>query len=241
MLARATRIAVLGALVAVACASPTNVAQGGTRTASVRCEPEGTWVQPEAVRARPDGVHLSIDNRTERRMFVYARIGEDIRPVAEVDIGSSDEVETAAPGAWGLVCVAVNAYPREQDPWATLQVVDPHRVWVSDILDCDRIAGSHPDYREDFEGGTPEGERGDPLELAREGITGAGFPVLPDDVLERAGYPDAGPLVVRVVRNGRVVAVGTYSADGRGGWIDRGAEYCELGSVPEGTEPAPAA
>jgi hypothetical protein len=225
----ATRISVLGALLLVSCASPADLAEGATDTASVRCEPSSTWSQPEAVRVQPDGVHLSIDNRTERRMFLYYRIGEDTRPVGEVGAGVSDAVVTAPPVAWDLICVAPNAYPEDDDPWAPLTVVDPDRVWVSDVLDCDRSAASHPDYREDFEGGTPAGVQGDPIDLAREWITGAGFPVVAEDVLEQAGYPEAEPFLVRVVRHGRVVAIGTFQADGEGGWIDRGAEYCEAG------------
>ncbi|MBA3737366.1 MAG: hypothetical protein H0W97_02245 [Actinobacteria bacterium] len=68
---------------------------------------------------------------------------------------------------------------------------------------------------------------GDPVELSRTSIAGAGFPVRDDDVLERAGYPEAEGVLVRVVRSGRVVAIGRWQQDGRGGWIDRGAEYCE--------------
>jgi hypothetical protein len=51
--------------------------------------------------------------------------------------------------------------------------------------------------------------------------------VLEDDVLERAGYPEAESLLVRVIRDGRVVAIGRWQAADDGRWIDRGAEYCD--------------
>lgn len=219
--------AVLAAMALASCASPADLTRNATDTASVVCEASGTRTQPEAVRANADGIHLSIDNLTERRMFLYYRIGDDIRPVGELRVGSTTAVVTAAPSNWDLVCVAPSAYPDEGDTWAALSVLDPEGVWVSDVLDCDRIAASHPDYREDFEGGTPQGQEGDPIELARDPITGAAFTILADDVLERAGYPAADPVLVRVLRDGRTVAIGSFQPDGHGGWIDRGAEYCE--------------
>jgi hypothetical protein len=139
----------------------------------------------------------------------------------------TEAVSTADPGPWSVLCVPRNDYPVEDDPWAALDVVDPDGIWVPDALGCETSTASHPDYREDFEGGTPRGVEGDPVELSRTSITGAGFSVRDDDVLERAGYPEAEGVLVRVVRSGRVVAIGRWQQDGRGGWIDRGAEYCE--------------
>jgi hypothetical protein len=215
------------ALVLAACASPTDLAEGATDVAAVRCEPSGTWGQPEAVSVRSDGVHLSIDNRTDRKVSVYTRIAGAVGPLTEVDVGVTETVSTSGPGSWELLCLAGNAYPTEQGPWVGLEVVDAEGLWVSDVLGCDVIAASHPDYREDFEGGTPIGRPGDPVDLSRVSITSAGFPVLEDDVLERAGYPEAESVHTRVVRDGRVVAIGRWQAADDGRWIDRGAEYCD--------------
>jgi len=215
------------ALVLAACASPTDLAEGATDVAAVRCEPSETWVQPEAVSVRSDGVHLSIDNRTDRKLFVYTRIAGAIGPLTQVDVGVTDTVSTSRPGSWELLCLAGNAYPTEQSPWVGLEVVDPEGVWVSDVLECDAIAASHPDYPEDLEGGTPAGQTGDPVELSRASISGAGFAVLEEDVLEQAGYPEAESVLVRVVRDGRIVAIGRWQAADDGRWIDRGTEYCE--------------
>jgi hypothetical protein len=221
--------AIGGALVLLlaACASPTDVAEEATDVAVVRCEPSGTWVQPAAVSVRSDGVRLSIDNRADRKLSVYTRIAGAIGPLTQVDVGVTDTVSTSRPGSWELLCLAGNAYPTEQSPWVGLEVVDPEGLWVSDVLECDVIAASHPDYAEDFEGGTPAGQTGDPVELSRDSIAGAGFLVLEDDVLERAGYPEAESVHVRVVRDGRVVAIGSWQAADERRWIDRGAEYCD--------------
>ena len=215
------------ALALAACASPTDLAEGATDVAAVRCEPSGTWVQAEAVSVRSDGVHLSIDNRTDRKLSVYTRIAGAIGPLTQVDVGVTATVSTSGPGSWEVLCLAGNAYPTEQSPWVGLEVVDPEGLWVSDVLECDEIAASHPDYREDFDGGTPAGQTGDPVELSRASITSAGFPVLEVDVIERAGYPEAESVHTRVVRDGRVVAIGSWQAADDGRWIDRGAEYCD--------------
>lgn len=225
MVIRTAAAAILA--VVAACASPLE-STGPTASASIRCDPSGTWAQVEAVRARPDGVHLSIENTAERSMSVYGQVDQDIRPLGPVEAGTSENVVTTMPPtAWRLLCLAGDAYPDQDAPWAELLVVDPDGVWVSDVLDCDVSTASHPDYVEDFEGGTPQGQTGEPESLAREGIAASGFPVLADDVLERAGYPESEPVHVRLVRDGRIMAIGSYHADGEGGWIDRGAEYCE--------------
>lgn len=161
-------------------------------------------------------------------MTVYVQFDDDIRPMGPVEAGASDGVVAAfPPTTWGLLCLAGDACPDEDAPWADLLVVDPDGVWVSDVLDCDVSTASHPDYVEDFEGVTPQGRQGEPVALARAGIAAAGFPVMTDDVLERAGYLESEPIHVRLVRDGRIMAIGSFQADGKGGWIDRGAEYCE--------------
>jgi hypothetical protein len=214
-------------LVLTGCGTSDGTEDNATALAEIRCETSATVTQAAPVRVQPDGIHLRIENVTDRAMAVYRQADGDIGPLVEADVGVTDAVSTAAPGPWGVLCVSRNAYPVEDDPWAALEVVDPDGIWVSDVLECETITGSHPDYRADFEGGTPRGVEGDPVEMSRASIAGAGFPVRDDDVLERAGYPEAEGALVRVVRSGSVVAIGRWQQDGRGGWIDRGAEYCE--------------
>jgi hypothetical protein len=220
--------AVLAALlVLTGCGTSDGTADNATALAEIRCETSATVTRAAPVRVQPDGVHLRVENATDRAVAVYRLADGEIGPLVEADVGVTEAVSTAAPGPWGVLCMPRNDYPVEDDPWAALEVVDPAGTWVPDVLECATITGSHPDYRADFEGGTPRGVEGDPVELSRTSITGAGFPVRDDDVLERAGYPEAEGVLVRVVRSGRVVAIGRWQQDGRGGWIDRGAEYCE--------------
>jgi hypothetical protein len=73
------------------------------------------------------------------------------------------------------------------------------------------------------------GDRGDPAEIARMRLTG-----LEDgDVVERAGYPlGGGTAIVRVVRDGTVIAKAELFEDGQGGWLLSGLEGC--GDAPFG-------
>jgi hypothetical protein len=220
--------AVLAAfLVLTGCGTSDGTADNATALAEIRCETSATVTQAAPVGVQPDGVHLRVENVTDRAMAVYRLAAGEIGPLVEADIGVTDAVSTAAPGPWAVLCVSGNRYPVEDDPWAALEVVDPDGIWVPDVLECETITGVHPDYRADFEGGTLRGVEGDPVEMSRASIAGAGFPVQDDDVLERAGYPEAEGALVRVVRSGSIVAIGRWQQDGRGGWIDRGAEYCE--------------
>jgi hypothetical protein len=55
---------------------------------------------------------------------------------------------------------------------------------------------------------------GDPVEVIRQHLSGLEY----DDAVERAGYPQSDKPIVRVRRNGDVVAMATFRDDGQGGW-----------------------
>ena len=55
---------------------------------------------------------------------------------------------------------------------------------------------------------------GDPVEVARKHLSGLEY----DDAVEQAGYPDSKDPIVRVVRNGDVLAMATFRDDGQGAW-----------------------
>lgn len=225
---RVGRLLLLLPIALAACARVTGSGTSASEVAEVICEPDGTRVATGSVRPRPDGVHLRIDNRRTGPVYVYHRQAGEIGNVQDVGPGVAEAVAEEGPGAWELICVAPNEYPADDGPWVGLEVVDPDGLWVQDRPDCEHPTGTHPDYLEDFEGGTPPGVVGDPVELAREDIPAQAIEVLPRDVLERAGYPEALPRLVRLVRDGRVLAVQRYASDGAGGWIDRGVDYCEV-------------
>ena len=61
------------------------------------------------------------------------------------------------------------------------------------------------------------GETTDPLEAARKAVEGFGLE--PDDVFERAGYPDTDVARVRMVRDGEPIAIVDLIDDGTGKWL----------------------
>ena len=62
-----------------------------------------------------------------------------------------------------------------------------------------------------------KGETSDPIEAARKAVEG--YRLEADDVFERAGYPDAETVRVRLVRNGENLAVIDLMDDGTGKWL----------------------
>ncbi len=220
------RAVLVGVLALPTCARVTGVGEDPAAVAEVTCGADATHVETASVQVQADGVHVEVDNQTERRVYVHYRIGQLERNIQDLDPGTSEAVVTDGPGTWELICSRPNQWPHPDDPREPLEVTDPEGLWVSDLPDCEHPTNSHPDYREGFEGETPSGEEGDPTDLAREDIEGA-FEVRSDDVLEPAGYPEAEGFQVRLVRQGRVLAVAGYQADGQGGWIFRGVDYSE--------------
>jgi hypothetical protein len=242
-----TRAALAGAVIGVAaaaCGGPTGPTVGDpvADTATVACSPEGTTLDVVSVRPRPDGVHLQVENLSdEERMLLLYRHGSH-----EIPPGGTELVTTAPPGQLRVACLApvepedpddldepgmlVWPYPAE-DEWTLLEVVDVDGLWVDDTLACDHPTGTHPDYPWDLpDASRPEGARGDPVDLARRDLPGEigdlGV-VRPGDVLERAGYPEAPDALVRLVRDGEVVATIRYMPDRGDGWHIGVTEWCE--------------
>jgi hypothetical protein len=195
--------------------------------AEVACETDATRVLTGSVKVQPDGVHVEVDNRTDRPVYLHHRYDGRELNVQNLPPGLSEVVIQEGPGSWEVICSSPDRYPADDAAWVPLDVSDPDGIWVSDRLACEHSTNTHPDYVEDFEGGTPPGTPGDPVELARDAIAGGAFEVLPDDVLERAGYPDALPVQVRLVRDGRIIAVQYFAQAEGGGWIDRGVDFCD--------------
>ena len=105
---------------------------------------------------------------------------------------------------------------------AQLTVIDPGGIWVDDRLTCaDRSIGSI-DYGEGA-----EGEHGDLVAAFRRHVTG----LLPTDQVTPAGYPATDARKVRIVRDGSVVAVGTYEQREPGNWLLSSVEKCDSADI----------
>jgi hypothetical protein len=85
--------------------------------------------------------------------------------------------------------------------------VDPDGLYVPVGLDCASVVGEAGSYADGATGYT-----GDPVQIARDHLSGLEF----DDLVERALYPESEQPVVRVVRDGAVVATVRFFDDGPG-------------------------
>ena len=183
-------------------------------TGEVSCTPAGPIVS-SPVEASPDGVHF----RVSLPENVLAEV-RDVHREGTLDGigGPGASISQLAPGDYLVGCrdyVTDQASPN----WARLSVVDPRGLWVDDrVIDCpDRSTGIT-----DYVSGA-QGEKGDLSDALRRHVQG----LLPDDQVTAAGYPEASPRKVRIVRSGRVVALAEYEEfETPGNWVLGVYTYC---------------
>jgi hypothetical protein len=201
-------------------------------TARVVCGDERTEVRTPSIRVRPDGVHVRVENEAEADRSVFLRRDGEVGLLHHAPPGTSDVVSTEGPGSWEVTCVAFPSDADEDGEWLRLEVADPEGLWAPDAPDCEHPSGTVIDYFRE-----PEGRPGDPVDLAAQDLPQEVPGWSPDDVLEPAGYPEAVPRLVRVVRDGDVVAVAEYPQGTEDGWYLTNILYCE-DDVPSEPEPA---
>jgi hypothetical protein len=179
-----------------------------------------TRVLAPKVEAQPDGVHYTIDNR----MGVDSSYTVDTPPGGgmgdNLPRGESRHIEPFSPGA--LIRIACDppdyggaGYGSEELEYATFEVLGGESGYRSRSLQCSS-GGQANGFA--AQGGSL---KGDPVELARRYFK---KDIEEGDVVEVAGYPKSANAYsgiqgykqyVRVVRNGRVVAVINYVRVGR--------------------------
>lgn len=208
--------------------APVNAENPVPDVANVTCEGATITVDTSVVAAQPDGIHIGVTTIGDTTVAFH--VAEDTGPDSAVSSqgrGTSDPtgeiVLTSAPGRYVLSCTA----PQEGGIGImSLDVVDPNGSFVPDEPECSNgeAWGMSPAYAPGA-----AGDRGDPVEIARMRLTG-----LEDgDAVERAGYPQAtGTAIVRVVRDGTVIAKAELFDDGQGGWLLSGLQGC--GDAPFG-------
>lgn len=190
------------------------------------CDQDGTRLLTPEVQPQADGVHIRIESRLDKEdvSFVVGQLG-----------GSEAAGEQVWPIPPGTVEIGCWVGFEEEPDYVSLRVVDPTGLYVPAELDCLRgvgasgggVASSSGSYGE-----APEGDPRDPVDIAREFFESAFGPLGADDVVERAGYPQAEIRQVRLVRDGKTVAVAEYAdasfAGGEKGtgWIGEGYEAC---------------
>lgn len=225
------RVTAPGADDAVPAAGPTTGATTGTATvfppskeAHVVCEAGSTNVVTPVVIAQPDGVHILVENREPVHLgFAYEGSEGSEAGGDNADRGESRHVKTLAPGEVRVRCLPPAPDTGSTEEWATFQVIDPRRLWVPHELDCNFSGGSDGGYYAE----PPKGDPRDPVEIAREDLAAK-----PGDEVKVAGYPEAVPRLVILVRDGRTIGLAEYQpasfAGGPkgSGWILDGYESC---------------
>ncbi len=186
-------------------------------TAVVVCGPQGASVETPEVAASPDGVHVEIRNETGTEQAIHVEAGESGQGEG-VPPGTQERVWALPPGPVTVTCFDPAVEPAEQAA-ATFEVVDPDGLWVPTGLDCAEVTGSVLDYM----AGAP-GVQGDPADVAR---ASSEVDVARDDVVELAGYPEAdGGATVRVLRDGRAIALVGLAPSEDGGWLVTTVSRC---------------
>ncbi|HZF59359.1 MAG TPA: hypothetical protein VEZ19_12940 [Rubrobacter sp.] len=103
---------------------------------------------------------------------------------------------------------------------ANLEVVDPEGFYKPVELECEggMAVGGGPQYAQ-----AVKGKKDDLVGMVRRGLSDR---LQEGDVVEVAGYPKSRERrIVRVVRDGRVVATVAFMA-GLGGWLEDSSSNC---------------
>ena len=179
-------------------------------TAVLVCGADGASVETPEVAASRDGVHFEIRNESGAERVVHVQAGGSVQGEG-LPAGMHTRVWALPPGPATVTCDETAGDPGEQGG-ADFEVVDPDGLWVPTELDCEDVSNAILDY----EAGTP-GKTGEPADVVRAERS---TELEESDVVEPAGYPGVRDSpVVRVVREGRVVATVTLMPAEGGGWL----------------------
>ena len=187
-----------------------------TEVAEFACDGTGSIAPTDsAVIAQPDGVHVGVTASGDLPVsFSVGDLGGDGAEPGE----RTETVWQLAPGESAISCSVESPEFGGVASAASLNVVDPNGYFVPAELSCASVVGQIPEYGEGA-----RGFAGDPVQVVRDHVSGLEF----DDTVERALYPESELPVVRVVRDGDVVARTTLRDDGRGGWLVDTLENCD--------------
>ena len=124
------------------------------------------------------------------------------------------------PGELRAGCYYPPDKPNKSKPdYEELKVVDPEGAYVPTRLGCRVAVSGIPEYGPGARGG-----KGNVVEITRQKLR---KDLEPGDRVERAGYPESRQPIVRVVRDGEVVATASYVRVEKGGWLPEEAVSCE--------------
>ena len=164
-------------------------------------------------------MHLVIDNRFEREVGYSFEYPEGGGGGDGAPKGESEQVGDYPPGEVRLGCEEPPVDGVGTD-YETLEVVDPGGLYKAVELECEggMAVGGGPQYAPGV-----KGKKGDLAEIVRRSLSDR---LREGDAVELAGYPESRDRrIVRVVRDGRVVATVAFMA-GSGGWLEDSSSNC---------------
>jgi hypothetical protein len=162
---------------------------------------------------------LVIDNRFGREVGYSFEFPEGGGGGDSAPKGESERVGNYPPGEVRLGCEEppLDGVGTDQ---ANLEVVDPAGFYKPVELECEggMAVGGGPQYAQGV-----KGKKGDLVGIVRRGLSDR---LRKGDAVELAGYPKSRERrIVRVVRDGRVVATVAFMA-GSGGWLEDSSSNC---------------
>lgn len=187
--------------------------------ARIVCGRDGTRVLTPVVEARPDGVHLVIDNRLDAGAgysFENPEVGAE---GGGAPPGESEHVVGYPPGEVRVGCEKPPVDGVGTD-YENVRIVDPEGYYRPVELQCKggMAVGGGPQYA-----AGARGRGGDPVEMVRRGLSDR---LREGDTVELAGYPKSkDSKIVRVVRDGRVVATVAFFRES-GSWLENSTSSC---------------
>lgn len=180
----------------------------------VACDGTHPAILTPLVKAQPDGIHIDVTNTSGQRLDFSIDDANGLAIQGDSLSGASGSYTYSfGPGSYRFTC---------NRSTAAFTVADPDGLYTSSDLECGSTTGGGTVGTNDYAAGA-RGPQGSLLDIARLELRG----LQSGDVVERAGYPQApGEALVRVVRQGRVVAGLGYLDDGHGGWLIAGTQAC---------------
>ncbi|MGH2589319.1 MAG: hypothetical protein ACRDGW_00810, partial [Actinomycetota bacterium] len=206
---------------------------------SVEPTPEGalrvacdrTMIESDVrVVARSTGVHVIVDNTSADPLF-FQLAPERLGPWGGIEVqpGITELALQAPPGTMTIRC-STEGSPTDE---IAVEVLDPESLFVPFTVTCPGV----PEIAYTISVTAWEGTEAvpEPVEFVRSRVEG----LLPSDIVEGAGYPEAPNPAVRAVRDGAVVAGFELYLD-NGQWGVGGTWCSEMGIVvPPGPDPYP--
>lgn len=183
------------------------------RVLRMGCVENGADLESQAVKAQSDGVHVEITGATGESVFFNTSGNRQYQFTLR---GAAPQrlALPLPPGSWRAVCSPSEGTPAA-GAGAAFVVTDPNEVFVTSVPAC-----SVDDMRSEVHPLPPEFVQ-DQEAVLRDAFGGR---IQPNDLVERAGYPDAvagmdppNPLIFRVVRGSTIVA-SINAAEGNDGW-----------------------